>query len=79
MPFLNRAPYLLHTLEKLPFSQEETRRLMERIARDADEASQLKLLDRMLEFMKEQGYYQVQMDWEGVLEKEADLHRGKGD
>ena len=52
---------------------------MERIARDADEASQLKLLDRMLEFMKEQGYYQVQLDWEGVLEKEADLHRGKGD
>lgn len=79
MPFLNRAPYLLHTLEKLPFSQEETRRLMERIARDADEASQLKLLDRMLEFMKEQGYYQVQLDWEGVLEKEADLHRRKGD
>lgn len=49
MPFLNRASYLLHGL------------------------------DRMLEFRKEQGYFQVQLDWAGVLEKEADRHRGKGE
>lgn len=32
-----------------------------------------------LEFRKEQGYFQVQLDWAGVLEKEADRYRGKGE
>lgn len=75
MPFVNRAPYLLHTLKKLPFAAEETRALMERIARDADIRTQLKLMDRMFVFMEENGYKQVLTDWEGVLEEEADLHR----
>lgn len=75
MPFVNRAPYLLHTLEKLPFSVNETREIMERIAKDADIQTQLKLMDRMFVFMEENGYKQVLDDWEGVLEAEADLHR----
>jgi len=75
MPFVNRAPYLLHTLEKLPFSAEETRSCMERIAMDADIPTQLRLMDRMFVFMEELGYKQVLDDWEGVLEAEADRHR----
>lgn len=75
MPFLNRAPYLLPRLEKLPFSPEETRAYMERIACDADVPSQLSLLDGMIAFMECEGYRQVLLDWEGVLEAEADLHR----
>ncbi len=77
MPFVNRAPYLLHTLEKLPFSAEETRECMEKIAAEGDIPTQLKLLDRMFEFMEELGYKQVLTDWEGVLEAEADLHRNE--
>jgi len=75
MPFVNRAPYLLHTLERLPFSADETRSCMEIIAKDADIPTQLRLMDRMFVFMEELGYKQVLDDWEGVLEAEADLHR----
>jgi len=75
MPFVNRAPYLLHTLERLPFDAQTTRALMERIAMDADIETQLRLMDRMFVFMEENGYKQVLDDWEGVLETEADLHR----
>lgn len=74
-PFVNRAPYLLGGLEKLPFTADATRQLMERIARDADIPTQLKLMDRMFVFMEELGYRHVLDDWEGVLEAEADLHR----
>lgn len=75
MPFVNRAPYLLHTLKKLPFDAPATRGMMERIAMDADIRTQLMLMDRMFVFMEENGYKQVLDDWEGVLEAEADLHR----
>lgn len=75
MPFVNRAPYLLHTLKKLPFDVPTTRNMMERIAMDADIKTQLRLMDRMFVFMEENGYKQVLDDWEGVLEAEADLHR----
>ena len=74
-PYMNRVPYLLHTLTKLPFSEERTRELIERIAKDADIPSQIALLDCMLDFMAENGYKKVQDDWEGVLEAEADRHR----
>jgi hypothetical protein len=74
-PFLNRAPYLLHMLANLPLPQDETRRLMEGIAESADEANQIMLLDAMILFMNKVGYQKVLDDWEGVLEREADLHR----
>lgn len=77
MPFVNRAPYLLRMLKKLPLPAAETRACMERIARDADIPAQLLLLDKTVEFMDRLGYAHVLADWEGVLEAETDLHRTK--
>ena len=74
-PFLNRAPYLFHMLARKPMPDSELRSTMERIAEDANTEDQLRLLDAMFVFMKEMGYQKVKDDWEGVLEREADLHR----
>lgn len=74
-PFINRAPYLLHTLKRKPLPDGALRAAMEHIVKDADAGEQLKLLDAMLGYMDGLGYRKVQDDWEGVLEREADLHR----
>lgn len=74
-PFVNRAPYLLHMLEHKPLPDGQLKELMERIAADAAVRDQLELLDAMFVFMDRLGYRQVKDDWEGVLEREADLHR----
>ncbi len=74
-PFLNRVPYLLHMLNSKPLPDDELRSIMERIAKDAKAEDQIKLLDTMFVFMNEMGYQKVKDDWEGVLEREADLHR----
>lgn len=76
-PFLNRAPFLLHTLHALPLPVDELRAFLERIAQDADIHAQIALFGRVSAHLGTLGYGQVLADWEGVLEHEIELHQSQ--
>ena len=74
-PFINRVPFLLHRLGKLPVPAKELVDMLEQICRDAHVPTQIKLFDLTSAWMESQGYRDVLDAWEGVLEAEVDLAR----
>lgn len=74
-PFINRAPFLLGRLEKLPMPADTLSDILEHICRDADIPTQILLFDKTSAWMEAQGYRDVLDAWEGVLEAEVDLAR----
>lgn len=74
-PFINRVPYLIDRLSKLPVIASELVRLMSCIASQADIAAQIELYDSMTALMEREGFKVVRDDWDGVLDQEVDLHR----
>lgn len=74
-PFINRAPFLLSRLEKLPMPADTLSDILEHICRDSDIPTQILLFDKTSAWMEVQGYRDVLDAWEGVLEAEVDLVR----
>lgn len=77
-PFINRVPFLLKRLEKLPAPAPVISGMLETISRDARVKTQLALFDLTCVWMAQLGYGHVQEAWEGVLEAEVDLARSAG-
>lgn len=74
-PFINRVPFLLDRLAKLPAGASQLVSLMSRIAGYADIPAQIELYDAMTILMKQEGFEFIRDDWEGVLDQEVDFHR----
>lgn len=74
-PFINRIPFLLKRLERLPAPAPVLTGMMETICRDARVKMQIALFDLTSVWMAQNGYRHVQDAWEGVLEAEVDAAR----
>lgn len=74
-PFINRVPFLLKRLDKLPAPAPVLAGMMENICADARVKMQIALFDLTSVWMAQIGYRHVQDAWEGVLEREVDNAR----
>lgn len=77
-PFINRAPFLLKKLEKMPAPAPVISGMMETICKDARVKMQIALFDLTCVWTAQLGYAHVLEAWEGVLEAEVDKARKAG-
>ena len=78
-PFINRAPFVIKRLERLPAPAEVLVGMLENICKCADVRMQIALFDMTSVWMAQNGYRDVQDAWEGVLEAEVDAARNAGE